>query len=278
MLDPYLRSHSLKTLMHLQLEGKTALVTGSTAGIGLAIATGLAGEGATVIVNGRTKDRVVDAEKKIRAKRPKAKIEIFAGDLGKANETEKVFQRFPTIDILVNNLGIYEPKPFEKITDGDWLTIIETNFLSGVRLSRAYLSGMKSRDWGRIIFISSESAVQTPVEMIHYGVTKSMQVALARGLAQLTSGTKVTVNSLLVGPTKSEGVDAFVKDMAKQQGKTDTDVEKAFFQTVRPSSLLKRFETPEEVANMAVYIASPLSSGTNGAALRVDGGVIQAML
>lgn len=264
--------------MDLELKNKTALVTGSTAGIGLAIATALAGEGATVIVNGRTQERVIEATKKIRMKHPNAWVEVFAGDLARADEAEKVFKCFPTVDILVNNLGVYEPKPFEKITDDDWQAMIATNFLSGVRLSRAYLPGMKSRDWGRIIFISSESAVQIPVEMIHYGVTKSMQVALARGLAQLTAGTKVTVNSLLVGPTKSEGVDNFVKSVAKQRGKTDTEIEKEFFQTVRPSSLIKRFETPEEVANMALYIASPLSSGTNGAALRVDGGVIQAML
>lgn len=262
----------------MQLKNKTALITGSTAGIGLAIATGLAGEGSRVIINGRTKERVIEAAKKIYAKHPKAQVETFVGDLGRADAAKKMFESFPMVDILVNNLGVYEPKPFEEITDGDWQAMIEINFFSGVRLSRAYLPAMKSRNWGRIIFISSESGVQIPVEMIHYGVTKSMQVALARGLAQSTAGTNVTVNSLLVGPTKSEGVDNFVKDMAKQRGKTDIEIEKEFFQTVRPTSLIKRFETPEEIANMAVYIASPLSSGTNGAALRVDGGVVQGIL
>jgi NAD(P)-dependent dehydrogenase (short-subunit alcohol dehydrogenase family) len=264
--------------MDYQLAGKLCLVTGSTAGIGLAIAQGLAAEGAEVIINGRTDDRVAEAIDKIRTRQPKAKLHAFAGDLSKVEEVTEVEERFQQIDVLVNNLGTYEPKPFEKLTDDDWHAIIETNFFSGLRLSRTFLPGMLNRNWGRIIFISSESAVQIPVEMIHYGVTKTMQVALARGLAQTTVGTGVTVNSVLPGPTRSEGVEGFVKNMAKNQGKSTADVEKEFFKNVRPSSLLQRFATVEEVANMVAYVASPLSAATNGASLRVDGGVIQSIL
>jgi NAD(P)-dependent dehydrogenase (short-subunit alcohol dehydrogenase family) len=264
--------------MNYQLESKTSLVSGSTAGIGLAIATALAGEGAEVIVNGRTDDRVAEAIEQIRKKHPQAKLKAFAGDLSKAEEVEELDARFQQLDILVNNLGVYEPKTFDKLTDADWHAIIETNFFSGVRLSRAFLPGMINRNWGRIIFISSESAVQTPVEMIHYGVTKTMQLALSRGLAETTIGTGVTVNSVLPGPTRSEGVEAFVKNMATQQGKSAAEVEKEFFKNVRPSSLLQRFATNEEVANLVAYVASPLSSATNGAALRVDGGVVRSIL
>jgi NAD(P)-dependent dehydrogenase (short-subunit alcohol dehydrogenase family) len=264
--------------MNYQLDRKLCLVTGSTAGIGLAIATALAGEGATVIVNGRTDDRVAAAIKKIRATNPKANLEAFAGDLSKVEHVNEVSARFPEIDVLVNNLGMYEPKPFEKITDDDWRKIIEVNFFSGVRLCRAYLPIMLNHNWGRIIFISSESAVQIPKEMIHYGVTKTMQIALARGLAETTSGTGVTVNSVLPGPTRSEGVDGFVKNMAKEQGKTAAQIEEDFFKHIRPSSLIQRFATNEEVANLVAYVASPLSSATNGAALRVDGGVIRSIL
>jgi NAD(P)-dependent dehydrogenase (short-subunit alcohol dehydrogenase family) len=264
--------------MDYQLTGKLCLVTGSTAGIGLAIAQALAAEGAEVIINGRTDDRVAEAIDKIRARQPKAKLQAFAGDLSKVEEVTEVEERFQQIDVLVNNLGTYEPKPFEKLTDDDWHAIIETNFFSGLRLSRTFLPGMLNRNWGRIIFISSESAVQIPVEMIHYGVTKTMQIALARGLAETTMGTGVTVNSVLPGPTRSEGVEGFVKNMAKNQGKSTGDVEKEFFKNVRPSSLLQRFATVEEVANMVTYVAGPLSSATNGAALRVDGGVVRSIL
>ena len=264
--------------MNYQLDHKLCLVTGSTAGIGLAIATALAGEGAEVIVNGRTDDRVAEAIKKIHAKHPHAKLEAFAGDLSQADEVDEVYKRFPEIDVLVNNLGMYEPKPFDKITDADWHAIIETNFFSGVRLSRAYLPIMLNHNWGRIIFISSESAVQIPKEMIHYGVTKTMQIALARGLAETTKGTGVTVNSVLPGPTRSEGVETFVKTLAKDQGKSIAEVEKDFFTTVRPGSLIQRFATNEEVANTVAYVASPLSSATNGAALRVEGGCVTSIL
>jgi NAD(P)-dependent dehydrogenase (short-subunit alcohol dehydrogenase family) len=264
--------------MNYQLDRKLCLVTGSTAGIGLATATALAGEGAKVIVNGRTDDRVAEAIDKIRAAHPKAKLEAFAGDLSTVDDVDEVYERFPEIDVLVNNVGMYEPKPFEKITDDDWHKIIEVNFFSGLRLSRNYLPIMLNHNWGRIIFISSESAVQIPKEMIHYGVTKTMQIALARGLAETTIGTGVTVNSVLPGPTRSEGVDGFVKNMAKEQGKTPAQVEQDFFQNIRPTSLLQRFATNEEVANLIVYVASPLSSATNGAALRVDGGVVRSIL
>jgi NAD(P)-dependent dehydrogenase (short-subunit alcohol dehydrogenase family) len=264
--------------MNYQLEGKLCLVTGSTAGIGLAIATALAGEGAEVIVNGRTDDRVAEAIEQIQKIHSGAKLKAFAGDLSKVEQVTEVDARFQRIDVLVNNLGMYEPKPFEKLTDEDWHDIIETNFFSGLRLSRTFLPGMLNRNWGRIIFLSSESAVQIPAEMIHYGVTKTMQIALARGLAETTKGTGVTVNSVLPGPTKSEGVEKFVKDMANQKGKSAQEIEKEFFQDVRPSSLLQRFATSEEVANLVAYVASPLSSATNGAALRVDGGVIRSIL
>src|SRR6266581_3087510 len=240
--------------MNLQLENKFALVTCSTAGIGFAIAKALASEGARVIVNG------------------------LALDLCKADAAMQTIKRFPDVDILVNNLGVYQLKPFEQITDAEWSAIIETNFLSGVRLSRRHLPRMKMAGWGRIIFISSESAVNIPVEMIHYGVTKTMQLALARGLAETTAGTGVTVNSVLAGPTRSEGVEKFVSQMAKSRGVEPFVVEKEFFETVRPSSLLKRFATAEEVAALVAFVASPLSSATNGAALRVDGGVVRSII
>ena len=264
--------------MNLQLENKLALVSGSTAGIGLAIAKALAAEGARVIVNGRSEARVKEAIASIRANAPTAKLEGLALDLSKADAAAQTTKRYPDADILVNNLGIYEVKDFEQITDAEWLTIIETNFLSGVRLSRHYLPRMKAAGWGRIIFISSESAVNIPVEMIHYGVTKTMQIALARGLAETTAGTGVTVNSVLAGPTRSEGVEKFIGDLAKTKQATPAAVEKEFFTTARPTSLLKRFATPDEVAALVAFVASPLSSATNGAALRADGGVVRSIL
>ena len=264
--------------MDLQLNGKVALVTGSTAGIGLAIGSRLAGEGVTVIINGRSVNRVADAIATIRQKHPQAELESYAGDLSTAETAQRIADRFRHIDILINNLGLYEPKPFEAISDKDWQAIIETNFMSGVRLSRYYLAKMKAMNWGRIIFISSESAINIPVEMIHYGVTKTMQLALARGLAETTAGTGVTVNSVLAGPTRSEGVEQFVDQIAQSRGIERGSVEKEFFATVRPSSLLKRFASTDEVASLVTFIASPLSSATNGAALRVDGGVIRSII
>lgn len=260
--------------MDLQLTGKLALVSGSTKGIGLAIATGLAREGATVIVNGRTEKSVQAALAKIHETVPAAKLKSFAGDLSDAATVEKLVGQFPAVDILVNNLGIFEPKPFEQIPDEDWRRFFEVNVLSGVRLSRAYLPAMKQKNWGRIVFISSESGVQIPAEMIHYGMTKTAQLALSRGLAETCAGTGVTVNAVLPGPTRSDGVDEFVKQLSG--GRPFADFEKEFFASVRPSSLIKRFATTEEVANLVVYVCSPLSSATNGAALRVDGGVVRA--
>jgi NAD(P)-dependent dehydrogenase (short-subunit alcohol dehydrogenase family) len=260
--------------MDLQLTDKLALVSGSTKGIGLAIATGLAREGARVIVNGRTEYSVSESLVKIRKTVPGAKLESFAGDLAAASDTEKLVKQFPGVDILVNNLGIFEPKPFEQIPDEDWRRFFEVNVLSGVRLSRAYLPGMKQKNWGRIVFISSESGIQTPVEMIHYGMTKTAQLAVSRGIAQTCAGTGVTVNAVLPGPTRSDGVDEFVKQMSG--GKPFAEFEQEFFEKIRPSSLIKRFATTEEVANLVVYICSPRSSATNGAALRVDGGVVRA--
>jgi len=264
--------------MNLALENKTALVTGSTAGIGLAIATSLAQEGATVIVNGRTRKRVNDAIKQIRSQFSEAKLEPLAADVSQASAVASAIRQFPKVDVLVNNVGIGELKPFEKISDSDWSKLIEANFMSGVRLSRFYLPLMKKRGWGRIIFISSESGVNIPSNMIHYGVTKTMQIALARGLAETTAGTAVTVNSIVVGPTSTEGVNKFLANLAKKTNVTVGEIETNFFKTERPGSLLQRFARAEEVANLVVYYSSPLSSGTNGAAIRVDGGVVRSIL
>jgi NAD(P)-dependent dehydrogenase (short-subunit alcohol dehydrogenase family) len=259
--------------MNLKLADKTALVSGSTKGIGFAIAVGLAREGARVIVNGRAEKAVAEAKAQIVEAVPGAKIESFAGDLSTAAATDTLFQRFPLVDILVNNLGIFEPKPFANITDEEWRRFFEVNVLSGVRLSRAYLPRMKERNWGRIVFISSESAIHTPAEMIHYGMTKTAQLAVSRGLAELCAGTAVTVNAVLPGPTRTAGVEEFAGQLSG--GKPFAEFETEFFKTVRPSSLLKRFATAEEVANLVTYVCSPLSAATNGAALRVDGGVVQ---
>jgi NAD(P)-dependent dehydrogenase (short-subunit alcohol dehydrogenase family) len=260
--------------MNLQLSGKLALVSGSSKGIGLAIATGLAREGARVIINARSTESVQGAIAKVQKEVPGAKLEGFAGDLSDAAVAARLAAQFPAVDILINNLGIFEPKAFENIPDEDWRRFFEVNVLSGVRLSRLYLGGMKQRNWGRIVFISSESGVQIPAEMIHYGTTKTAQLAVSRGLAETCAGTGVTVNAVLPGPTRSNGVDEFVSQISG--GKPFAEFEKEFFSSVRPSSLLKRFATTEEVANLVVYVASPLSSATNGAALRVDGGTVRS--
>ncbi len=241
--------------MDLQLTGKKALVTGSTAGIGLAIATALAAEGAVVTVNGRTEARVEQAVQTIRAKTGAADVRGIAADLATASGCRQLIALLPAVDILVNNLGIFEPKPFTEIPDDDWLHLFEANVLSGVRMSRQYLPKMLAAGWGRVIFISSESAVNIPAEMIHYGMSKTAQIAVARGLAEMTKGTAVTVNSVLPGPTRSEGVELFLKQMAG--AKSASDVEKDFFTTIRPTSLLKRFEEPEEIAQVVAFVASP---------------------
>jgi NAD(P)-dependent dehydrogenase (short-subunit alcohol dehydrogenase family) len=260
--------------MDLKLTDKRAVVTGSTKGIGLAIATALAAEGARVIVNGRTEASVATALGGLRRAHPAAKLEGFAGDLATTAAAAELVRRWPDADILVNNLGIFEPRPFAEIDDDEWRRFFDVNVLSGIRLARAYLPGMKRRDWGRIVFISSESGIQIPPEMIHYGVTKTAQLAVSRGIAETCAGTGVTVNAVLPGPTRSAGVEEFVGKLSG--GRAFAEFERTFFETARPSSLLKRFATPEEVANIVVYVCSPLSSATNGAALRVDGGVVRA--
>ncbi len=264
--------------MDLKLEGKQALVTGSTAGIGFAIAAALVKEGASVVVSGRTEQRVKAALQQLQHSGARGKVEGLAANLGTADGVQQVIARFPALDILVNNLGIFEVKPFEQISDEDWFRFFEINVLSGVRLSRHYLPGMKQRNWGRIVFISSESAVQIPAEMIHYGMTKTAQLAIARGLAETTVGTKVTVNTVLPGPTASEGVSKFVEQLAAEQRTDAASVEREFFRGMRPTSLLQRFATPEEVAALVAFVCSPLSSATNGAALRADGGVVRSIL
>jgi NAD(P)-dependent dehydrogenase (short-subunit alcohol dehydrogenase family) len=264
--------------MDLGLSGKVALVTGSTAGIGFAIAETLAVEGASVVVNGRTEPRVKEAIARIRAKAPRAEVTGLAFDLGTGVGARALVAKLPAVDVLVNNLGIYDAKPFAEIADEEWLRIFEVNVLSGVRLARAYLEGMRWKGWGRIIFISSESAVNIPAEMIHYGVTKTAQVALARGLAETTVGTAITVNSILAGPTRSEGVEKFVATLAARRKVDEQTIEREFFSNMRPSSLLKRFATPEEVASLVAWVASERSSATNGAALRVEGGVVRSIL
>jgi NAD(P)-dependent dehydrogenase (short-subunit alcohol dehydrogenase family) len=261
--------------MDLQLRDKLALVSGSTAGIGFAIAETLAREGARVIVNGRTQAAVSEAVSRIGQKTDQGALG-FAGDLSNAAQAAELARKYPDVDILVNNLGIFESKPFEEIPDEDWRRFFDVNVLSGVRLARAFLPGMKRRDWGRIIFISSESAIQIPVEMIHYGMTKTAQLAIARGLAESLVGTRITVNCVLPGPTKSRGVNDFVGQLAREHGKTFDQFQQEFFEHARPTSLLKRFITPEEVASFVAYVASPLASATTGAALRVDGGVVKS--
>ena len=263
--------------MNLGLQGKLAVVSGSTAGIGFAIAAVLAQEGARVVINGRTEARVTTAVEKIRQRMKGAELIGVAADLGTAAGVNAFVKQIPEADILVNNLGIFEAKPFLEIPDADWLRFFEINVLSGVRLTRHYLAGMLEKNWGRVIFISSESGQQIPTEMIHYGMTKTAQVAIARGVAQTVVATGVTVNSVLVGPTASEGASEFVQNMARQQAISAAEVEKQFFATIRPTSLLKRFETPEEIAAVVAFVASTQSVAINGAAVRAEAGVVQSI-
>ncbi|HET6158621.1 MAG TPA: SDR family oxidoreductase [Dongiaceae bacterium] len=263
--------------MNISFAGKTALVTGSTSGIGLAIAKGLAEAGAETIINGRTEDKVARVIATLKRALPQAKLRGVAADVSGAAGCELLVRAAPDIDILVNNAGIFEPKDFFAIPDSDWTRFTEVNVMSGVRLARAYMPGMLKRDWGRVIFISSESGLQIPPEMIHYGVTKTAQLGLSRGLAELTAGTGVTVNAILPGPTRSDGAEGFLEAMAKQEGSDIETTARNFVKQHRPTSLLQRFATVEEVANMVLYVASPQASATNGAALRVDGGVVRAI-
>ena len=263
--------------MDLRLGGKRALVSGSTAGIGLAIAAELAREGARVVVNGRTEARVAEAVRAVGAVAPGAEVSGVAADLGTAAGCDRLLARVTEVEVLVKNLGIIEAKPFAEIDDADWVRFLEVNVLSGVRLSRHHLPRMLARGWGRVLFISSESALQIPTEMIHYGMTKTAQLALARGMAELTRGTAVTVNSILAGPTRSEGVGQFVESLARQQGRPAAEVEREFFRAARPTSLLQRFAATEEVAALVAFVASERASAVNGAALRVDGGVVRSI-
>lgn len=261
--------------MDLQLQDQLALVSASTKGIGLAIARSLAREGARVILNGRSAASVDEAAARILADVPEAKLEKFPGDLTNAADAERLAAQFPDVDILVNNLGIFDPKPFAEIPDAEWQRFFDVNVLSGVRLSRLYFDGMLQRNRGRIVFISSESALHIPSEMIHYGMTKTAQLAVARGLAELTAGTAVTVNCVLPGPTRSEGVEEFVDKLSG--GKPFAEFEEEFFQTVRPTSLIKRFETVDEIAHVVTFVCSPLASSMNGSAIRAEGGLVKAI-
>jgi NAD(P)-dependent dehydrogenase (short-subunit alcohol dehydrogenase family) len=263
--------------MNLGLQGKLAVVSGSTAGIGLAIAATLAAEGAKVVVNGRTQTRVDAAIKTIQQTVAGADLRGVAADLGTSQGVDAFLRQVPASEILINNLGIFDPKPFLEIPDADWMRFFEVNVLSGVRLARAYLPEMLKKKSGRIIFISSESAQHIPAEMIHYGMTKTAQVAIARGLAESIAGSGVTVNSILAGPTASEGASKFVENMAKQQNVSPSEIERQFFQSARPTSLLKRFETPEEVAAVVAFVASTHGVAINGAAVRAEGGVVRSI-
>lgn len=261
--------------MNLQLQGKRALVTGSTAGIGFAIAAALLAEGASVIVNGRTEAGV---QKALRRLEGDGKVTGIAADVATQEGVDRVVQLLSEVDILVNNMGIFDPKPFEQIPDADWFRFFETNVMSGVRLSRAYIGAMKQKNWGRVIFISSESGICPPAEMVHYGMTKSAQLSVSRGLAETCAGTAVTVNSVLPGPTLTEGAKTFFETLAEQQGIGFDEATKKFFAQARPTSLIRRFAKPEEVASLVTYLCSPLAAATTGAALRVDGGVVRSLV
>jgi len=263
--------------MDFELENKTALVSGSSQGIGFAIAEALAKEGVNVIINSNNTDRVDKAVDKLSMVAPGVRISGAVADLSTAEGVQQLVEKAPAVDILVNNVGFYTAKEFEEITDAEWDRMMNLNFMSGVRLSRAFLPGMRTRGWGRIVFISSESGVRIPREMIHYGVSKAAQIAVARGIAETTTGTEITVNSVLVGPTRSEGVEAFIRQMVKSRGVSEDQVVEEFFKTVRPSSIIKRFILPQEVAGLVVYLCSPLAAATNGAAVRIDGGVVEAI-
>ena len=264
--------------MDLQLNGKKAFVSGSTAGIGYAIAKRLLMEGAEVIINGRAAAGVEKAVEALKAEVAGAKVSGIAADFAKAEEVSNLIKTLPDVDILINNAGIFEPKAFEEILDEDWFRFFEVNVMSGVRLSRHIFPKLLQKNWGRIIFISSESAVFIPDEMIHYGMTKTAQLAISRGLAERTKGTGVTVNAILPGPTRSKGVGTFIEDLSKAGNTTTDAVEEDFFKRLRPTSLIQRFASVEEVADTVAYYTSPLASATNGAAIRVEGGLVRSIL
>jgi NAD(P)-dependent dehydrogenase (short-subunit alcohol dehydrogenase family) len=264
--------------MDLNIKGKTALVTGSTAGIGFAIAKLLATEGVNVFINGRSRQKTDEVALQLQQETGNPNIKGIACDFSKVEEVDSLLNQLPQVDILINNVGIFEPKEFTEISDADWMKFYEVNVLSGVRLSRVYFPKMLKQNWGRIIFISSESAIQIPSEMIHYGMTKTAQLAVARGLAELTKSSNVTVNSVLPGPTLSEGVGSFIDDLSKSQNKSKAQVEQDFFTHIRPTSIIQRFASTDEIANMVVYLSSTLASATNGAAIRVEGGLLKGII
>ncbi len=264
--------------MDIGLANQKVLITGSTAGIGLASAIAFARESARVVVNGRSEERVRAAIDAVKKAVPGAEVQGAVADISSAAGIERITTAHPDLDVLVNNAGVFAPAAFEDIPDAEWMRFFETNVMSGVRLARHYFPRMLQANYGRIIFVSSESAIQIPIEMIHYGVTKTAQLAVARGLAERTHGTNVTVNSVLPGPTGSEGVVEFVRQLATARGITFEAMEREFFASARPSSLLGRFARPEEIANMIVYLGSRASSATNGAAVRVDGGVVRSVV
>lgn len=264
--------------MNIDLSGKTALVTGSSAGIGFAIARGLAAAGAAVVVNGRSKDRVADAVAKLKSEVEGADARGVAADLGNAAGVQGFVQQVPAVDVLVNNVGLFAPKPFRDTTDDEWERFFQVNVMSGIRLTRHYLPAMTDRGWGRVVFISSESGIQIPKEMVHYGMTKTAQLAVSRGIAESVAGTGVTVNAVLPGPTRSEGVGTFMEEMAREEGVSLAAMEEIFIATQRPSSLIGRLASVEEVASMVVYVCSEQASATTGAALRVDGGVVRSIV
>ena len=263
--------------MKIDLSGKTAIVTGSTAGIGYAIAKGLAQAGADVVVNGRTAAAVEHAVATLTSEVPQANVRGIAADVGTADGCAALVRAQPSADILINNVGIYGPQDFFETPDAEWTHFFEVNVMSGVRLSRAYLPGMVQRHWGRVVFLSSESALNIPADMIHYGFTKTGNLSISRGLAKRVSGTGVTVNAILPGPTLSDGLEAMLNEEQKASGLTLKETAAAFVMKHRPSSIIQRAATVEEVANLVVYTASQQASATTGAALRVDGGVVETL-
>jgi NAD(P)-dependent dehydrogenase (short-subunit alcohol dehydrogenase family) len=263
--------------MNLQLNNKRVFISGSTAGIGFAIAKAFAQEGAIVYVNGRSQQKVDASVSSILSATPGASVYGITADLTTEEGFAQLTKDLSQVDILINNLGLFEPVPFFESKDEDWFKLFNVNVISGVRLTRFYMPGMLERNWGRVVFISSESAIQIPTEMIHYGMSKTAQLSMANGLAQLTKGTGVTVNSVLPGPTFSDGVERFIGELAEQKNSTNQEVEHQYFSETRPLSLLQRFISPEEVAATVVFTSSPLAAATNGAAVRVDGGIIKAI-
>lgn len=264
--------------MDLKLADKKAFISGSTAGIGYAIAERFLKEGAEVVINGRTEESVHNSIESLKKSTGSEKVSGVAADFSKVEDVNRLIASVPDIDILINNAGIFEPKAFEEIPDEDWFRFFEMNVMSGIRFSRHYFPQMLQKNWGRVIFISSESAVFIPEEMIHYGMTKTAQISVSRGLAELTKGTGVTVNSILPGPTKSKGVGIFIEDLAKSNNTSTKEVEKDFFKNMRPTSLIQRFASVEEVADTVVYFSSPLASATNGASIRVEGGLVKSII